>query len=128
MKRRGPKISSLHHPNSLIFGESKEEALIYYFTKRDLHFPLIHLRPPLCSSVFFGNPSSRFGSYKLVFDCLDSLLVFGSLQLSCGCVPQTCCKGAGFHLKGCRYSGRWIKPVGVRFIGEQGRPLVALVV
>src|SRR3954470_13546530 len=37
------KISSLNHPKSLIFGKSKEEALIYYFTKRDLHFPLIHL-------------------------------------------------------------------------------------
>src|SRR4051812_4966503 len=45
------KISSLHHPKSLIFGELKEEALIYYFTKRDLHFPLIHLRAPI-SLVF----------------------------------------------------------------------------
>src|SRR4051812_33334516 len=41
------KISSSNHPKTLIFGESKEKALIYSFTKRDLHFPLIHLRPPL---------------------------------------------------------------------------------
>ena len=33
------KISLLHHPKSLIFGESKEEALIYYFTKRDVRSP-----------------------------------------------------------------------------------------
>jgi hypothetical protein len=33
------KISSLTHPKSMIFGESKEKFLIYIFTEA-IHFPL----------------------------------------------------------------------------------------
>ena len=51
----------------------------------------------------------------------------GSLQLSCGEVPQPCER---FRLPptSAPIVEAWIDPIGVRFTGESGRPFVALVV